>query len=297
MKRYLTLGPAFAVVALGLVLATVPGCPNPAKPPAKGPLPAPSDLSKGAESSGKKKAFVAKTTDGVIKGKVVYDGTPPKMAELKMEGHADVKACHQGPTTEQTWIVGQGNGVANVAVFLEPPDGEFFAFDEKQVEKLKTNPTLDQPHCVYEPAVIGIFAGYKSEDGKVNQTGAKLMVKNSSTNISHNTKVSGEGKYNETRSENIAPGNTKGIPYDVNYQKSPLSVVCDKHTWMKAKIVPFDHPFFAMTDKDGNFAIKNAPTGDFTIKTWHEEGTPASTKVSVKSGDNDAGTLKIKAGS
>jgi hypothetical protein len=302
MRRYRFLGPVFAVSTLAFVLATVPGCPN--KPAAKpsGPLPEPSKTGKGAEEGAggggdKKKAVVVKTTDGVIKGKVVYEGTPPTPAKLKMEGHADAPQCHKGPDTDQTWLVSSDKGVANVAVFVEPADGGFFALDEKQVEKFKSSPSIDQPHCVYEPAALGIFAGYRTEDGKQHATGIPLLVKNSGA-ISHNTKMSGEAKYNPAISKNIPPGDTKGTPYDVNFQKTPLNVVCDKHNWMKAKVVPFDHPFFAMTDKDGNFEIKNAPSGaELNVKTWHEDGTSDSKKLNVKAGDNDAGTLKIKAAS
>jgi hypothetical protein len=34
----------------------------------------------------------------------------------------------------------------------------------------------------------------------------------------------------------------------------------------------FDHPYYAVTDKDGKFEIKNAPTGDYRIVYWHENG-------------------------
>jgi hypothetical protein len=32
----------------------------------------------------------------------------------------------------------------------------------------------------------------------------------------------------------------------------------------------FDHPYFAVTDADGKFEIKNAPVGKYRIVYWHE---------------------------
>jgi len=31
------------------------------------------------------------------------------------------------------------------------------------------------------------------------------------------------------------------------------------------------HPYFAVTDKDGNFEIKNVPAGKLRLMVWHEE--------------------------
>jgi hypothetical protein len=32
----------------------------------------------------------------------------------------------------------------------------------------------------------------------------------------------------------------------------------------------FDHPYYAVTDEDGKFEIKNAPAGKLRIVYWHE---------------------------
>jgi hypothetical protein len=67
---------------------------------------------------------------------------------------------------------------------------------------------------------------------------------------------------------------------------------------MNAKLIAFDHPLFAVTNKDGHFEIKNVPAGvEFTITTWHLQSAPAMEKKSFSKGDNDVPTLKIKASS
>jgi hypothetical protein len=39
---------------------------------------------------------------------------------------------------------------------------------------------------------------------------------------------------------------------------------------MKMHIRVFDHPYFAVTDEQGNFEIRNAPAGEYRLVVWHE---------------------------
>jgi hypothetical protein len=303
MRRFLPLGSLLAIPALALLLATVPGCPSKdsgtkdkavagkdGKPSGDG------EKEKGGKG-GKGEALAVKSTDASVKGRVVYDGTPPKMKPITaIDTHGDKAQCHAGPEftqVEQTWMVGKDNGVANTVVYLEPTDGKFFALDAAEADKLKGDATIDQPYCAFEPHVTALFAAYKDKDGAQHDTGAKLHIKNSGK-ISHNSKSPGDGKKNDFNAS-ISGGEEKS--YALKFQKQPLDIACDKHNWMSAKVKLFDHPFFAVTDKDGNFEIKHAPTGEFKITIWHEQGSPDSKTMELKSGANDAGTLKTKAAS
>jgi hypothetical protein len=303
MKRCFSLGSLLTVLVLAVIFTTVPGCPD----KKVAPIPPKADGGKAGDGAktgdgkvdtgkgGKGEALAVKAWDGVVKGKVVLEGTPPATTELKMAGHADEAKCHAGPHKDQTWLVSKDGGVANVAVILEAPEGKFFAVDEKLVKEYK-DPSIDQPYCVYEPQLVALFAAYKGQDGKATATGLKLLVKNSG-GISHNTKIKGELRPNEGYGKDIPPGAKDGVPFPINYQKSPIDISCDKHTWMSAKLLTFDHPFFAVTDKDGSFEIKNVPTDvELTVKLWHKEGTAASQKKTFTKGDNDL-PLKIKTAS
>ena len=48
-------------------------------------------------------------------------------------------------------------------------------------------------------------------------------------------------------------------------------VNCGIHGWMKGFIWVFDNPYFAVTDADGKFEIKNAPSGPVNLVVWQEE--------------------------
>jgi hypothetical protein len=43
-------------------------------------------------------------------------------------------------------------------------------------------------------------------------------------------------------------------------------------------------PYFAVTNKDGDYEIKDIPAGHYTLTTWSEEGKPVSQAVDVTAG-------------
>lgn len=47
----------------------------------------------------------------------------------------------------------------------------------------------------------------------------------------------------------------------------PIRLQCDAgHTWMTAWIQAFDHPWFAVTDAHGRFAIPDVPPGVYSVE-------------------------------
>jgi len=55
-------------------------------------------------------------------------------------------------------------------------------------------------------------------------------------------------------------------------ESGPISYKCSIHPWMSGYVRVFEHPYYAVTDDDGKFEIKNAPVGKFRIVFWHESG-------------------------
>ena len=51
----------------------------------------------------------------------------------------------------------------------------------------------------------------------------------------------------------------------------PIKISCSIHTWMQGVVLVQDHPYMAVTDKDGRFELKNLPAGKLTIKVWQEK--------------------------
>jgi Carboxypeptidase regulatory-like domain len=56
---------------------------------------------------------------------------------------------------------------------------------------------------------------------------------------------------------------------------------CDVHGWMNAYVGVLDHPYFAVTDADGKFELKDVPAGTYTIEAWHEKLGPMTQSVTI----------------
>lgn len=62
------------------------------------------------------------------------------------------------------------------------------------------------------------------------------------------------------------------------------SLLCNVHPEMSGYVVVVPSPYFAVTNKVGEFEIKDVPGGHYTVKTWSEEGKPVTQPVDVASG-------------
>jgi len=72
-----------------------------------------------------------------------------------------------------------------------------------------------------------------------------------------------------------------------------LDLTCYTHPWQHAYIYIFDHPYVAVTDEKGEFAIKDILPGTYTVKAWHEAlGAAELPDIKVESGKTS--TIKVK---
>lgn len=61
-------------------------------------------------------------------------------------------------------------------------------------------------------------------------------------------------------------------------------LLCNVHPEMSGYVVVVPTPYFAVTNHEGEFEIKDVPAGHYTVKTWSEEGKPATQAVDVAAG-------------
>ena len=71
-------------------------------------------------------------------------------------------------------------------------------------------------------------------------------------------------------------------PFDLGFYKSHelkrvtfdkpgrVDIFCSIHTRMSCIVLVLENPFFAATDKNGNYTIPNLPAGTYRLKAWHE---------------------------
>lgn len=208
-----------------------------------------------------------------VKGQIVFGGDViPKAEESKVtadQGHCLAK----GPLLDKIWDVNPSNkGLAGIVVFILPERDEKLAV-HPDLQATPAPFVLDQPHCVFTPRVFAIRAG---------QT---INAKNPDP-VAHNVVV--KGLKNDLNVQ-VPPGTDKELKLAA--ETNAVSVACGSHPWMKGFGWCFDHPYFAVTDKDGKFEIKNVPAGNRKIVIWHETGyLPGYSK-------RDNKTLNLAAGS
>ncbi len=191
---------------------------------------------------------------GTIKGQVIFSGDKiPESLPFNMTKDQD-HCQSKGPQLDVKWKVHPKNkGLANVVVFLQPERGKALPVHESLGAPAQKEAVLDQPFCVFEPRVLAM---------RKDQT---LLVKNPAP-IPHNVVIDG---FSNSYNVQMPPQSEKTFQLEASYL--PNSLRCGAHEWMKGYLYVFEHPYFAVTDEEGKFAIKLAPAGTRTLVLWHEE--------------------------
>ena len=188
-------------------------------------------------------AVIAPTTFAAdLTGKVTLKGTPPP--ELTIQMDATCGKLHAAPVTTRHYMAAPDGGLANVFVYVK-------SGVSGQAAASKDIPILDQVNCMYEPYVLGAM------------TNQKFKAKNSDGflhNVHPTPKVAGNTEKNAAQP-------VKGMETEFSFAKPEVLVrfKCDVHPWMFAYVGVVDHPYFAVTGKDGTFKIPNLPPGKYSI--------------------------------
>ncbi len=225
-----------AIVTMGLWMACGGG--------AESEAPATSAPDTAAEA-GKK---VDPATAATISGKVAYTGEATQGARLRMGADPTCDQQHSEPVYSQELEVTDGN-VQDAFVWVKS-GLEGYTFDPPTGQA-----TLDQHGCIYIPHVLGI------------RTNQELQVLNSDpTTHNINPTPKNNRDWNESQGPN-APPKIKTFAR----QEIMIPVKCNVHPWMKSYIGVVDHPYFAVTGKDGSYELKGLPPGTYTVEVWHEK--------------------------
>ncbi len=67
-----------------------------------------------------------------------------------------------------------------------------------------------------------------------------------------------------------------------------VPLLCNVHPEMSAYIIVVPTPYYAVTNAQGEYTIKDVPNGKYTLKAWSEQGKPAEQAVDASSGSATA---------
>lgn len=188
---------------------------------------------------------------GDVTGKVTLKGSPP--AEKTIAFDDTCSKLHPTVTTTRHYVVGADNGLANVFVYISKGlEGKTFTPTTAAVE-------INQEGCMYHPYVSGAMVGQP------------VTIKNSDP-IMHNIhalpKVDGNSEFNFAQPSQGDVNDTKWTA-SITKPEVLVKLKCDVHQWMFSYVGVQDNPYFAVTDKDGNFKIPGVPAGTYTLTAYH----------------------------
>jgi len=202
---------------------------------------------------------------GTLKGHVKYDGKSPKKKRLRMDADPVCGSSHSGSVYSENFKMAQDGSMEDALIWLK---------NVSYSGGVPSGPVvLDQKGCIYTPHVFGMVAGQD------------LLIKNSDAtlhNIHSMPKVNKE--FNFAMPKVVKEKKT-------TFSKSepdPFYIKCDVHPWMKSWVLVSDHPYYAVTDKNGNFSIENIPAGTYDVVCWQEKfGSKRALSATVTIGSGD----------
>jgi plastocyanin len=190
---------------------------------------------------------------GNVAGAVKYAGAAS--APKKIEVSKDHEVCGKMPKVLEDLLVGANKGVRNVVVSVQGVAG---------AKAPTAKATLDQNGCHFSPhvTVVGV--------------GAPLEILNND-GILHNihTFSTANPAFNEAQPK------FKKVMTKTFAKPEMFKLACDAHNWMSGWMVVTDTPYYAVSDEQGNFTIKDVPAGTYTVQYWHEKLGKQTKQVTV----------------
>jgi plastocyanin len=158
-------------------------------------------------------------------------------------------------------VTAQGmRSAENIAVYVDTIPGKTFSPPSRHAVE-------DQKKLTFIPHVLVVLKGTTVDFLNSDPVGHNVYWPSISGNkkLAHNlgTWPQGVKKSFEFNDLGVAP------------------LLCNVHPEMSGYVVVVPTPYFAVTDSEGNFVIKDVPAGHYTLTTWSEEGKPATQAVDV----------------
>lgn len=193
---------------------------------------------------------------GNITGKVTLAGTAPAEKEITplISDATCGKLLNGAKPQTKFFVVGANKELADVVVVLRGDE-----LKGKSTGAAAPAALLDQHACEYVPQILAV------------QTGQKITIKNSDP-VMHNVHTTPNAPGNKEENKGQGPG-APDLTFSAPAAENFLRFKCDVHPWMFAWVTVVDHPYYAVSGKDGTFTIKDVPPGKYKIEAIHRKGS------------------------
>jgi plastocyanin len=145
---------------------------------------------------------------------------------------------------------------ANAVVYIDKIPGKRFSPPAEPVK-------LDQFNLTFVPHVLPVLVG-------------TTVAFPNSDEIRHN--VFSPGPLSRF---DLGTYPRKQVRYQVFDKPGTVTLLCNVHVEMSAFVVVTETPYFAVTDNEGRYTIKDVPPGKYLLKVWHEKAKPSNMEVVV----------------
>ncbi len=186
---------------------------------------------------------------GTLSGQFVVQGTLPEKSDVLVS--KEFAVCGTDIPDDSLLINTQSRGIANIFVYLNhAPDRIHPALQNSVHQTLE----ITSENCRFVPHAL------------IAQTTQPICFSTDEGFLHHIRAVS---FMNPSISQAVADQAQATFQF-ANSDRFPIKVTCDTHSWMQSWWLILDHPYAAVSDKDGRFKISNLPSGEHTLTVWHE---------------------------
>jgi len=218
---------------------------------------------RGAATQAKAETPVDAATAGSISGSVSFTGAVAKAQKIDMSMDPGCR----GENQVETFMVKDGK-LANVVVYVKDGLKAPFVFVRAEAPV-----TIDQKGCRYLPHVVAVMAG-----DTVRFTNSDPATHNIHPSPQNNP------KWNESQMPT-----SPVVEKTFANPEMMIPIQCNQHPWMKMYLSVMKYPFFAVTDAQGHFEIKQLPPGDYTLAAVHEKLGEQAMQIHVGAKENKSG--------
>jgi plastocyanin len=206
----------------------------------------------------------APASAAALRGQVLYAGPPPPPRKLPVT--VDQYVCGKDKDAEDL-VLSARRGIRFAVVWLTDPPAAAARPIEASAPPPSAAPQMDQKQCSFTPRVVLVPGG-----GTVEFLNSDRLLHNLHATPRHNASFS--------RTQ------PKGRTIPVTFARPEfIPIACDLHSWMRGWVVVTDHPFYAVTDGEGAFALGEVPPGRYTLGIWQETLGTVTRSVEVTGAD------------